>query len=1137
MNTNDMPRRWSPSRVSLPPFLLFALTLLAPAASAANPNHIAGVSWLGKSVFLTSAYNNPGVADAQIYDLALNKWNQVPNFTRPSFPLDPGSPNAITGDVFQGLLCFFSVPPRASGAPAVLELHTMDMTGKWSEAKAVPLVTPWGTSPTSIQRVRAKTYMGRLFLFVDFVNPPPLGGGRYLWTCWQVDPTVETGFYVEGAAIPANFEPVVFQQKVPGATSGQPLYRWVMGVLGRDDQKRTMSFGAFAKEPVGLVWTDLIPPPYIDPDRSNDPGLFYGPGENYAVDQVQMILRTGNRYFYNIEAGTWAPHQGGDDIANQYLWSSTNVTTATATTANPDGSLTEHLVVSGWQGQALQMQTRQSQVFQKAFVKQVIDMSKSSYDDPAAWNVIGVIQGPGVYSLNGGKYEDYKDGGPATVETAHSSGSGTATSSSTSNSVNMKAGFEGEVGFLAEAKVDTGIDVTASVENTTATTQTSEMSQTVKYSAQGTNSGSVGWLVVGKPSITVEAYKAAAMNGTLLPQTIYNSKVTGYDLQSIQFDITTLKAADDTKSQYLAGMTPAPASTDVLGWMSTASMYQGPSILDVDDGKGNLILGNMYVTPNVETCSDFKASSSKDVSVATTSQFNIHAYVAGNGMGYDYDSSVENSSSTELSASLSACLWLIQASSDPSVYPRLTDLDVHPHFLVPLTKSPGYQPPFWISTLGKKYGWAPWLLTWEVASYEGHLTSASVGSPGGSSTPRGLVHVGATPPVGGTVFVDAAETSPKIYSVGVGEGFAVEAVPAPGYRFAYWESRSAIGVRNRRARMTFGALLKEGGAALRAHFELKPPGTFEVSQSWSSDTASVHVGGAFLDPALASFDPKAETLSLLLGAKEIAVQNGTWTTTLRTRRFRSTDGTIDLVLDFGSYTWSAVVAGIDLSHLLRESKPAEAALGLRREKDRYVQYWPVRATGEWDLAGSDGVPQAIDFRSARARVEMDTALPGGAIHLVIEDAVIPCTGFDPARESSLSIGGLKLKPGRWYGGWGGLYVQYGENAQAVYEATLDPASGRLGLEAYLKTARNVIFDGGHHQTVHVSTDAGGSTESGQVHFDLASMKVSLEQTGSSASAASREQPQDTTVNWAAAPHRRVTPPAEGGGTPVQAVKR
>ena len=177
MNTNDMPRRWSPSRVSLPPFLLFALTLLAPAASAANPNHIAGVSWLGKSVFLTSAYNNPGVADAQIYDLALNKWNQVPNFTRPSFPLDPGSPNAITGDVFQGLLCFFSVPPRASGAPAVLELHTMDMTGKWSEAKAVPLVTPWGTSPTSIQRVRAKTYMGRLFLFVDFVNPPLSGEG------------------------------------------------------------------------------------------------------------------------------------------------------------------------------------------------------------------------------------------------------------------------------------------------------------------------------------------------------------------------------------------------------------------------------------------------------------------------------------------------------------------------------------------------------------------------------------------------------------------------------------------------------------------------------------------------------------------------------------------------------------------------------------------------------------------------------------------------------------------------------------------------------------------------------------------------------------------------------------------------
>ena len=557
----------------------------------------------------------------------------------------------------------------------------------------------------------------------------------------------------------------------------------------------------------------------------------------------------------------------------------------------------------------------------------------------------------------------------------------------------------------------------------------------------------------------------------------------------------------------LAGMSAASSSTDIDWWHDRSTSYSYSDFKEAIDllkgAPGQLpgfaLFDDLSAGSGVSSCSAYTRSQELSVSLGGHIEIECWAYVAGTGGKTDYDVGLDVSSSTSWSSSTEACLYLPKSKAlvtGDDYYPNMTGLTVQPYFLYPVSNNQDNKDPFWITDVMKTNGSQPWLLAWDVRDYRGHLNPPA--SPSGSTellesgaAPMGTLRAGSAPLKGGSVLVRGKSADDGTWSVPVGVPFRVRAVPAAGYRFSHWKESRFAKV-NEPGKATSIAVLDipEGGSGagtITAQFEKVEPRVLEYIIG-KAGAGRLKAENIHMPQGLAGLDPRKRNMLLLLGNVRETLYKKNWTKDAGVYRYRSSDGRLSVVLRPEKRLWSVLYKGLSLSTLLERNDQAMEKIAIRVNGMEYGDMWPVRTVAYWqNLTGGKKIGK-IDLRNANFDMNLDTgeAMP---YNLVLSDAKMNLSGFNPARASSVKIGGLHLAIPYWAPAGAGIYVYAGESGGYVVWA--DVRRGSLTVMARSGATHPVVFGGGHESLVRVSFSNGGAPKSGIMELRLKAAHLGL----------------------------------------------
>jgi hypothetical protein len=622
-------------------------------------------------------------------------------------------------------------------------------------------------------------------------------------------------------------------------------------------------------------------------------------------------------------------------------------------------------------------------------------------DDPATWDLLGVIYGPPPFSLQGSGFDELKKG--SSISFKNSSGEKSKLSIKAGGSVRLSEEFFG-IGCSAEF----GIDYATTKEKST--DAEAEFSFRHEDAAQDV----YGYFIVNRPNYEVQRYTRRTWAGADIPGsaifvTNCTDKAGDATLSFYPFNMT-----DPDSSAVSKGMRKHPRSTDysAVSWKADPMGGAGKdwsqisrALLTADTRGGET---RTSVTKGQE--------SSQSLEVTTKHKAKWAFVKASFSFGVATDSSLSQAKNTEAVLALD----VPKKGAAGAVAQRL---EVETYWMQADSTNA-----YWIPEAFRSNGnyQKPWCIDYRVRGWEPYKASAESVVALGSFLDVCTVGVVAGPPEGGQVaFATPLGASGEAADVAVGETVTITAAPNDGYRFTGWSAQGdQLRIADPTSATTSLSVSDGGGATAVAGFEAVFPATFSVDRR-GADRCDIVVAGADLPAQLdvEGVSPDTLDVGVNLGENDLACPAEAWqqdgqvfTCSYRPSEWSGGDSGLTLVLDRTADVWSLTATRAeDMGDFMLDCAAGAASLSLSAGGETLgVEQLPVTSSARLRQVGS-ATSKGTDHGRldlTRARVTIKAPKVAGKTEFLLSGVRMRPRLFD-RRGFNVELNGHDLRLGRF----------------------------------------------------------------------------------------------------------------------------
>jgi hypothetical protein len=474
-------------------------------------------------------------------------------------------------------------------------------------------------------------------------------------------------------------------------------------------------------------------------------------------------------------------------------------------------------------------------------------------DDPATWDLLGVVYGPPPFSLQGYGYDELRKGSRFSFK--NSTGEKSKLSAKVGGSVQLSQEFFG-----------IGCSATFGIDYKTAKETSTDADVEFSFKHEDASQAEYGYFICNRPHYEIQPYTRKTWWGEDIPNSrIYVTNCTD-------------KEGDATLSFYPFNMVKPDTSAVSKGMRAharasdyTALSWKADPMAGAGDNWRKLSQALLSAdTRGGDTTTSITKGEEKSSSLGMTvkHQAKYEWIKAEFHFGVTSESSLSNAKNT------SAYLGLDTPKSGAkgSLVRRL---EVETYWMQADTSNA-----YWIPEAFRTNGndQKPWCVDYRVRAWEPYSSGAGAGDEASTCS----VAVIALPGAGGTVTIapfGGGAVEENAVDVAAGGKAAVTAVEADGYEFAGWEAQGGqVQIADAKAAQTTVDVTGAGGATVAAVFEPVLPDTFVVKRR-SASSADILVRGADLPAQLdiAGADMAGMDLGVNLGEDSFDCPEDAWT--------------------------------------------------------------------------------------------------------------------------------------------------------------------------------------------------------------------------------------------------------------------